>query len=274
MPDLRIALLTQVFPSHDDNTRLVDALEEARRREAELAVLPELPLDRWMAVERTPRDDDAEAPEGSRHRRLAAAASGAGLAVLGGAIVHDPKTGRRHNTALLFGADGSLLGATRKTHLPFEEGFWEAAHYEPGDEAPGLIEGLPMGLGVLTCSDANRTGLALMLRALGAGVILVPRATPRASWKRWRLVLRADAVTSASWFVSVNRPAGEVGADIGGPSVVIAPDGEVVLETEEPLALATLSVEAQDAARRDYPGYLDVRSELYAQAWARVRERS
>jgi len=274
MNDLRIALLTRIFAGLASDDRLLDALNEARRQGAALAILPELPLDRWMAAERAPRDDDAEEPEGPRHRRLAAAARGAGLAVLGGAIVRDVATGRRHNTALLFGADGSLLGATRKTHLPFEEGFWEAAHYQPGDEPPGVIEGLPLGVGILTCSDANRTGLALMLRALGADVILVPRATPRASWKRWRLVLRADAVTSATWLVSVNRPAGETGADTGGPSIVVAPDGEVALETEEPLALATLSVEAQEAARRDYPGYLDVRAGLYAQAWARVRERS
>jgi len=273
MADLRIALLTEVFPARRDRDRLEKALIEARRRGAELAVLPELPLDRWMASERTPRDEDAEAPEGPRHLALASAAGRAGIAVLGGAIVLDPDTGRRHNTALLFDARGQLLGATRKTHLPFEEGFWEAAHYRPGERAPEVIEGLPMAVGVLTCSDANRSGLALLLRALGAEVILVPRATPRASWERWRIVLRAGAVTSATWVASVNRPAGEAGADIGGPSVVIAPDGRVALETEDPLAVVTLSSAALAAARRDYPGYLDVRADLYADAWARARGR-
>ena len=116
---LTVALVTEVFTGPAGTDRLAERLMEARRRGADLAILPQLPLDSWSPALQDPRDDDAEDPQGPRHRAQAAAARGAGIAVLGAAIVRDPATGKRHNTALLFGADGALLTAYRKVHLSF-----------------------------------------------------------------------------------------------------------------------------------------------------------
>lgn len=268
---LTVALVSEVFTGPDGPDRLAERLAEARRRGADLAILPELPLDPWSPALREPNDDDAEDPKGPRHRAQSAAARDAGIAVLGGAIVRDPATGKRHNTALLFDAGGALLTAYRKVHLPFEEGFWEAAHYEPGAEPPGVVHGLALPLGVQICSDANRPGGCQLLAAQGTAVIVVPRATPAPTWPRWRLVLRADAITAAAWLVTVNRPAtGATEVEIGGPSAVIAPDGEVVVETTDALAVATLDADAVLRARRGYPGYLAFRPAVHAEGWRRL----
>jgi len=96
-----IALITEVFPRPSDWERLPAVLEQARTAGADLAVLPEIPLNPWSPVSRTPREDDAEEVDGPRQQVMASAASQAGIAVLGGAIVRDPDTGssyrgRRH----------------------------------------------------------------------------------------------------------------------------------------------------------------------------------
>jgi predicted amidohydrolase len=70
--------------------------------------------------------------------------------------------------------------------------------------------------------------------------------------------------------VSVNRTDSDSVVPIGGPSVAIAPDGEVMVETTDPVACVTLSGKAVEAARREYPGYLPVRADLYARAWAGI----
>ena len=106
---------------------------------------------------------------------------------------------------------------------------------------------------------------------MGAEAILVPRATPPETWARWELVLRANAVTSCAYVISVNRPGTLSGGVIGGASVAIGPNGNVLLETTEPVAAVTLERGALEAARRAYPGYLDVRSRVYADAWSRAR---
>ena len=264
---LTLALITDVFPEPAEHERLLARLEEARSRGAQLAVLPELPLNRWAPATRTPSDADAEPPAGPRTSALAAAARAAGLALLGGAIVRDPSSGRRHNTAVLLDSTGEERLRYRKIHLPDEEGYWEAHHYEPGDRVHPPVDVGGFGIGVQVCSDANRPQGCNALAAMGAEVILVPRATPAESYPRWRLVLRADGVTSCAYVVSVNRPGARSGGIIGGPSLVTGPSGEVLLETTDPVAVVTLDKAALEDARRQYPGYLDVRAEVYARAW-------
>lgn len=265
-----IALVRRVFLGGDATARLTAALVEARAAGAGLAVLPELPLDPWFPATRGARDGDAEAPGGWRHQAFASAARAAGVAVLGGAVVRDPETGRRHNTALLYDAAGTLVGVTRKAHLPDEEGWREADHYEPGDDPPSVQRVAETEIGVQICSDANRPAGTAALAAMGAEVVAVPRATEVSTFDRWRLVLRASALTSCVWVLSVNRPGVEAGVPLGGPSLAVAPDGEVVVESNEPLALVELDPARLAQARKGYPGYLEVRPDLYAEAWRRA----
>ena len=275
---LTVALVTEVFPRDEDAAgRLRQRLEEARTRGAELAVLPELPLNHWSPATQTPRAEDAEPPGGPRSRRLAEAAAAAGIGVLGGAIVTDAAAGERRNTALLFDADGSLIATYAKLHLPQEPGFWETSHYEAGRHPPAVVQlsGAALPLGMQICSDINRPGAAA-LAASGAEAILVPRATEAATYERWRLVFRATALTTSAYVLSVNRPVTDPPPDeapIGGPSIAVGPDGSILEESTDPLAVVTLDREAVHRARRAYPGYLPVRADLYAEAWAAVPPR-
>jgi predicted amidohydrolase len=270
-PDaLAVALVSQVFPEERDWAHLPEVLARARSRGADLAVLPEIPLNPWSPATRLPRAEDAEEVDGPRQSALSGAAAEAGIAVLGGAIVRDPDTGARYNTALLYDARGSCLARYRKVHLPEEEGYWETSHYEPGQDPPAVIPGLPLLVGLQICSDVNRPTGFQLLAAMGAELVIAPRCTPAQSFERWRLVLRANAVTSSVYVISTNRPAPGPGGMIGGPSVAIAPDGTVLLETTAPLQVVTLRREAVRAARADYPGYLKVYPGLYARGWAGV----
>jgi N-carbamoylputrescine amidase len=166
-----------------------------------------------------------------------------------------------------FDRDGKLVATYDKLHIPDEPGYRERLHYEPGETPPRAVHGFGLPFGVQLCSDLNRPSGCQLLRAAGAAVILAPRATPLATYDRWRLVMRADALTSACWLVSVNRPCSSRGTSIGGPSVVVAPDGHVLHETEDPLSLVEVDVEAVERARVEYPGYLDLPAAVYARGW-------
>lgn len=270
---LRVGLVTEVFPNPSDQPRLIELLTQAREEGAALAVLPELPLNGWAPGTKTPREEDAEEPDGPRQTRLVEAAAEVGIAVLGGAIVVDPDSGARHNTAVLYAADGSELGRYRKVHLPEEEGYWETSHYEPGTEGPHMIDGLGLRVGLQICSDVNRPQGFQLLAAQGAEVLLAPRATPPATYDRWRIVLRANAVMSGGYLVSVNRPRPEPGASIGGPSIAIAPSGEVIAETTDPVYVVELRRDVVQEAVAEYPGYLKRFPGLYAEAWGRLDAR-
>ena len=269
---MNVALVTEVFHDGHGPSRLRELLGSARAGGAELAVLPELPLNSWAPASKEASEADGEDPGGRRQTAMSAAAAEAGVAVLGGAIVRDPESGARYNTALLYGADGALLASYRKVHLPEEEGYWETSHYAAGAEPPPVVAGLPLRLGLQICSDVNRPTGFQLLAAGGAEVVLAPRATPPETYERWKLVLRAAAVTSATYVISVNRPRPELGAAIGGPSIAIDPFGEVIAETTEPVELVSLDPAVVRDARREYPGYLARFPALYAEAWRRLAE--
>jgi N-carbamoylputrescine amidase len=267
---VKVALITEVFWNDGCETLLDECLAAAKADGASLAVLPELPLNPWSPATREVRDDDAEDPEGPRHRIQASAARRAGIGLMGGAIVRDAATGTRHNNALIFDAEGELRGRYRKAHLPEEDGYWETSHYEPSDDIPRVIDGFDLRLGAQICSDVNRPEGSHVLGAKGAELILAPRCTPASSYGRWKLVLRANAVTSCAFVISTNRPRPEQGVPIGGASIAIAPDGEVLAESTDRVCVVDLDPAALRAAREDYPGYIAVRSDLYARAWSEV----
>jgi N-carbamoylputrescine amidase len=268
---LTVALVRDVFFGEGALARLVARLREARLAGAALAVLPELPLHRWVPSTKAVRDEDAEAPGGPRCEMLREAARCAGVGVLGGAIVRDEHTGQRHNTALVVTAQGHLAASYRKIHLPEEPGFWETSHYAPGDAPPEVIDAFALRLGVQICSDVNRPEGCHLLGALGAEVIAAPRATEAGTFDDWRIVLRANARTSTAYVLSVPRPAPEEGVPLGGPSIAIGPDGAVLVETTEPVAVVTLDRARVEDARHGYPGYLAVAAPVYARGWSKVK---
>ena len=265
-----VALINEVFFDDPEGARLRACLVEAKQQGADLAVLPELPLNPWSPARQTPVDEDAEVPEGPRYQRQAAAAQEVGIALLGGAIVRDSDTGRRYNTALLFDASGALVTAYQKLHLPDEEGFWETHHYEPGLEPPRAVSGLGPSMGIQICSDINRPAGAQLLAAQGVEILLAPRATDRSNYPRWRLVYQAMAVTSTAYVVSVNRQQPEHGVPLGGPSLVVSPDGKVVLETEDLVTVVPLDVSRVSHLRNEYPGYMPFPVSIYAEGWKRL----
>jgi N-carbamoylputrescine amidase len=265
-----VALVSDVFADGDARLRLMRRLEEAKAGGAGLAVLPEIPLNPWSPATRTPDPDDAEIEGGARQEMLGACAREAGIGVVGGAIVIDPATGKRHNTALVFDTNGTLVSTYRKVHLPDEDGFHEPCHYEPGNAPPEVVWGFALPLGIQICSDMNRPQGCHLLAAMGAAAILNPRATQASTYERWKLVFRANALTSTAYVLSVARPAPEHGVPLGGPSIAVDPNGEVIAESTDAVVLVQLDERVVADARRRYPGYLSLYPELYARGWQHV----
>jgi predicted amidohydrolase len=270
---LTVALVSEVFWEPDGLGRLAERLDQCVQRGADLAVLPELALHPWRPATKEAVDDDAEPMEGPRGQALTTAAREAGIGLVGGIIHGDPETGRRTSRALVFNRSGELVATYEKLHLPEEPGFWETSHYDPGTEAPRRIDAFGLPVGVQICSDTNRPEGSHLLGAQGAQAILIPRASEERTYQRWKIVFRANALTSCSYVLSVNRPDPEAGVLLGGPSIAVDPNGNVLLETTDRIAIVTLESRVVSAARIAYPGYLPERARLYADAWGEIAGR-
>lgn len=270
---LTVALISDVFFDAAGEARLRERLIEARDLGATLALLPELPLNPWSPATATPSVEDEEEPGGWRHQLLASATASAGVGVIGGAIVRAAESGERHNTALVFDRHGAFVAEYAKVHLPDEDGFREPCHYAPGSRHAEPITQFGLPIGIQICSDINRPQGCHALAAMGAIAILNPRATEAVTFERWKLVFRANALTSCAYVLSVNRPRPEQGVALGGPSIVVDPNGDVLIESLDPVTTVTLDAAMVDRARRRYPGYLATYPGIYARAWSALASR-
>jgi predicted amidohydrolase len=266
---LTVALISDTFHEPDGVVRLKQALAEAAGRGADLAVLPEIPLNAWSPATKNAQDSDAEPMNGQRATVQQEAAAEAGIGLIGG-IIHRGDDGRRTSRALVIDRAGGIVATYEKLHLPDEEGFWETSHYEAGTEPPRRIDALGLPIGIQLCSDVNRPQGTHLLGAQGVVAVLNPRATEERTYQRWKTVFRANALTSCCYVLSVNRPYPEGGVQLGGPSVAVDPGGEVLVETTDRIALVTIEADVVAGARRRYPGYLPVRARLYAEAWDEI----
>ena len=267
-----IALISEVFWQEDGARRLTKRLFEAREMGAQVAVIPELALNPWSPATKAQVASDAEPLGGPRCQIQMNAAREAGIALVGGAILRDDD-GSRFNTALVINEAGTLVGHWEKAHIPDEPGFWEADHYGPGRDPLLPIDGLGFPLGVQICSDANRPQGTQLLAAAGAECVVVPRASESATWHRWRTVLIANALTSCCWVATVNRPSPEEGVLLGGPSFAVDPTGEVLVESNDPVSTFSYDPHLLQDHHVSYPGYLSMRSDLYASGWSAIPPR-
>jgi len=181
--------------------------------------------------------------------RQASRASGAAWLAGMFEVAADPT--RPLNTLAL--AEGDRLTAYRKIHLYDSFGFRESDTISPGDVQPARVDLRGFPLGLMTCYDLRFPELARTLVEQGAEALLVPAAWVAGERKveHWRTLLRARAIENTVWVVGVGQP----GPRYTGHSMVVSPDGDVVVEAgeEETVLDAELDREAVAAVRRTNP---------------------
>ena len=150
-------------------------------------------------------------------------------------------------------ADGDRELAYRKIHLYDSFGYHESRTVSAGPIEPAASEvrGFPVGL--MTCYDLRFPELARVLTLAGAEALVVPAAWVAGERKveHWRTLLRARAIENTVWVVGVGQP----GPRYTGHSMVVAPDGDVVVEAGEDSAEldAVLDRESVADVRRTNP---------------------
>jgi deaminated glutathione amidase len=232
------AAAVQVAPAPGPLTRasvkanldtLVDHVERCvAATGAELVVLPESattgytpgvdPATLWDLVSEVP---------GPVTEPLQEAARRLGAHLVFGTYERGPDRGTVHNTAVLAGPSGEVLGAYRKTHVFYLEDRDLGGWVTRGDRAVVVATGLA-AVGLLICYDGDFPELARAEAVLGAEVLCRPSALLRSA-DIWELTNRARAYDNHVFVVGANA----TGADAAGTlyfgnSMIVTPVAEVV----------------------------------------------
>ncbi|NBR68632.1 MAG: acyltransferase [Verrucomicrobia bacterium] len=184
--------------------------------------------------------------------------------------------GLYHNTAVVFGPDGKILGTYRKMHIPDDPGFSEKFYFAPGDTGFQPID-TPVGrLGVLVCWDQWYPEAARLMALRGAEILVYPTAIGLArSEKRelhrvqlgaWQTIQRSHAIANGVYVLSINRIGREDHLDFWGTSFVSDPFGRVMAQASSDKAeivRATLDLDQIGTTRQHWPFLRDRRIDAY-----------
>src|ERR1700759_1915307 len=121
-------------PDPDANLdKAADKVREAARGGANVVCLPELFRAQYFCQrEDAALFDLAESIPGPSSETLSKAARDAGIVVVA-SLFERRAAGVYHNTAVVFDADGTMLGRYRKMHIPDDPLYFEKYYFTPGD---------------------------------------------------------------------------------------------------------------------------------------------
>jgi len=241
-------------------TRAAILIRDAARDGARLIALPE--LFSW----RGPQDEEpaaAEAIPGPTSDFASDLARELQIYLVAGSILErSDEPARCHNTALLFGPDGTLLATYRKIHL-FDVAVErtvnvsESRTRKPGTEPVCVTTELGR-VGLAVCYDLRFPELFRSLAARGAEIIVVPSAfTAPTGAAHWHTLVRARAIENQSYVLAPNQFGPTLqGYDNYGHSLIVDPWGRILAEgnaTEDGVLSAELAAGRLAEVRRAIP---------------------
>jgi len=195
-----------------------------------------------------------------------------------------------YNTVVILDADGTRLGAYRKSHIPDGPGYQEKFYFRPGDTGAKVWQTAYGNIGVGICWDQWFPELARCMALMGAEILLYPTAIGSEpqdasldSKDHWQTVMRGHAGANLMPLIASNRWGHEQGetcdATYYGSSFIAGPTGELLAAAPrdaDAVLVQKFDLGAIGRQRDGWGVFRDRRPELYgaiASADGRPRNR-
>lgn len=261
---MRIACV-QMQSSEDRDANLRKAehyIERAAEDGARLVVLPEFFNTIFFAQYQDPAYHAlAEHEDGPTIRTMREAARRHSIAVVA-TIYEKVEAGLYFDTAMHIDAKGEIIFKYRKVH-PAGVLSLEKLYFRYGTQFDTYpFEDFQVGIGI--CYDMGFPETARCLTMNGAELLIAPYATSRTNM--FQEVLRTRAFENGCFLAAANKVGREGHWDMGGGSLIAAPDGRVLASANtknDALLVADIDHEAVEQARIAYPARRDRRPDLY-----------
>ncbi len=240
-PFLRVGLCqvyTEAWDTEGNLERTLEALTEAARRGAQLAITPECVLHGYGFGQNAPETqrryiDVAEPLDGQRLAAVKTAAQADHMAVVMG-FLEAGADGAFHNSAAIISPAGELVDVYRKVHCRNFEAIGHGGAFTPGDRfvvTEITTPDLHANIGTMICFDREITESARCLREMGAQIIACPLACDTEPLNRNldyahnEMITRCRAAENEVFFIVVNH-AGR----FNGGSFAVGPGGETLTQ--------------------------------------------
>ena len=202
--------------------------------------------------------------------------------VLVASLFEKRASGVYHNTAVVLGTDGAIVGKYRKMHIPDDPAFYEKFYFAPGDLGFQSFKTPHGNVGVCVCWDQWYPEAARLTALRGAEILFYPTAIGwhpaekekygAAQHSAWETMQRSHAIANGCYIAAVNRvgheaPTGGAGVEFWGQSFICAPSGEIIAKgsvDREELVIADVEWKRVNEHRTHWPFLRDRRIDAYA----------
>jgi predicted amidohydrolase len=238
-------------------------IRQARKKQADLIVFPELTLTGYMC-----RDlvyELAEPVPGPSVQRLEATAKKENMHIVLGMFEKSSKAKAvLYNTAVLISPEG-FIGKYQKMHLPTHSVFEEKRYFRGGYQTP--VFDTPLGkLGLIICYDVFFPEITRLLRLKGAQLVICISASPSVRRGFFEVLTTARALENTMFLAYVNLVGIEDGLQFWGGSRMIAPSGRILAQAkydEEDLIVTQINYSDMNRVEVFVPMLRDLRPELF-----------
>jgi predicted amidohydrolase len=133
------------------------------------------------------------------------------------------------NTLFISGPTG-IAGSYRKQRLfnPMQEDSFFTSGTKPRPIQTDLGP-----IGALVCYDLRFPELLREQTGLGVDLLVIPAQWPAARIEHWRILVQARAIENQMFVVAANRCGTTDDTAFGGHSMIVGPDGSILLEAGE-----------------------------------------
>lgn len=254
--------------------RLMEMMREAKSRNADLVVFPELALTTffpryWMSEEAACDAYFERAMPNAETQPLFDLARELQIGFYLGYAELTPE-GRRFNTAILVDKSARIVQKYRKIHLPGHSDHkvdapfqhLEKKFFEVGDLGFTVADTMGATIGMCICNDRRWPESWRSLSLQGAELGLVGYNTPSLNihWKEpvhlrmhtHLIALQASAYQNAMWIGAAAKCGAEDGFHMIGGSVIVAPSGEIAAQSsteEDEVIFANIDLALGDTFR-------------------------
>lgn len=195
--------------------------------------------------------------------------------------------GLYHNTAVVFDADGAVLGRYRKMHIPDDPLYFEKFYFTPGDLGFRAWQTRYGRIGVLICWDQWYPEAARLTALQGAEILFYPTAigwhpgekaqAGEEQHAAWETIQRAHAIANGCYVAVPNRVGHEKlagkGIEFWGQSFVAGTSGEVLARAsiqKEEVLIVQVDLAKVDTTRTHWPFLRDRRIDAYGDITRRL----
>lgn len=174
--------------------------------------------------------------------------------------------GRKFDASPVIDSDGQILGVSKMVHIVQAEKFFEKSYYAESDTGFITYDTAVGKIGVVICFDRHYPESIRSCVLAGADLIIIPTANTKdepLEYFEWEL--RVPAVQNSVFIAMCNRVGKEDNLDFCGNSIVIDPNGDILVKADdqEQIVYADVEMSIAKKIRAEKPYMKLRRPEMY-----------